>query len=426
MESNVIKRLEQHPYNSIRSIGSGGQGCVDLVEDKHRRQFARKTVHGIPQEALQSITKEVRIAQRLESRHIIRIRDPYCVLNFTRQNADCAFIMDQIATCNLAQFLNQPQSYSPYIFSSPDPETNVPHSFLLEGLGCMTTALVYAHSRGVRHKDIKPENILIWIDGSRQPRLLLTDFGLARDLASRGDANLASHSFNAGTYRYAPPEVLSNNVRDARSDIFSLGCVFAQILAFVLPQAPLQTLLPHFFGDGESNTKLRVALQSLRNLPFFGGLAILVSSMLHPEKTGRPYAAEVQQSLKSISSKDLFCVHCRADHAQQRGRNESEESESDGSESDESDESDGDGDESDAVDQRKQKSHNPAPSSPTNLQTSDDGVRMRHLFQNNQALANYVMAQPHFTALRQMHERNGTDLYGDRRLHDLVIRLQRR
>lgn len=69
----------------------------------------------------------------------------------------------------------------------------------------MAATLVYAHSKGVRHKDIKPENILIWIDESRQPRQLLTDFGLARDLAARGDANLASHTFYAGTLRYMPP-----------------------------------------------------------------------------------------------------------------------------------------------------------------------------------------------------------------------------
>ncbi|KAI6882832.1 hypothetical protein KC318_g16220 [Hortaea werneckii] len=422
MESNVIRRLEQHPYVSLQSIGSGGQGSVDLVEDEHGQRFARKTAHGIPQEALQSIANEVAIARWLESRHIIRIRDAYYVQDSTRQHADCAFIMDQIAICNLAQLLNQPQSYSPYFLSSPDLEARTPHSFLLKGLGCMTTALVYAHSRGVRHKDIKPENILIWIDESRRPRLLLTDFGLARDLASRGDANLASHSFNAGTYRYAPPEVLGNNVRDARSDVFSLGCVFAQILAFALPQTPLRSLLPHFFGDGESNATLRATLNSLRNLPFFGGLAILVRRMLNPEKAGRPYAAQVQQTLESIAFNNLFCVHCRAHHAQQRGTKESDGSESDGSDSDGSD---SDGNESDAVDQHKQKTNSPAPSSASDLQTSDDGKRMRHLFQNNQALANYIMPQPQFIGLRQMHERNGTDFYGDRRLHDLVIRLQR-
>ena len=420
MEPNIIRRLDQHPYVPLQSIGSGGQGTVDLVEDEHGQKFARKTARGIPQDALQSIANEVAIARWLESRHIIRIWDAYYVQDYTRQAADCALIMDQIATCNLAQLLAQPQSYSPAFLSSPDPETRTPHSFLLKGLGCMTTALVYAHNRGVRHKDIKPENILIWIDESRRPRLLLTDFGLARDLASRGDANLASHSFNAGTYRYAPPEVLVNNVRDARSDVFSLGCVFAQILAFSLPQTPLSSLLPRFFGDGESNARLRTGLKGLRSLPFFGGLAILVRSMLHPEKARRPDAAQVQQTLKSISSTGLFCVHCRAHHAQQR--DESEESESDGSESDEDD---SDGNESDAVDQRKPKTNSSAPSSATSLRTGDAGERMRHLFQNNQALANYVMTQSQFTALQQMHERNGTDVYGDRRLHDLVFRLQR-
>lgn len=400
MESHTIRRLEQHPYVPAKSIGSGGQGSVDIVEDEHRQRFARKTVRGlggIPKEALQVISNEVNIARRLESRHVIRILDAYYVQDYTRQYADCAFIMDQIATCNLAQLLSQPQRYSHLFASSPDPdpETQTPQSFLLKGLGCMTATLVYAHSKGVRHRDIKPENILIWVDKSRQPRLLLTDFGLARDLAARGDANLASHTFYAGTLRYMPPEFFSNASRDTRSDVSSLGCVFAQILAFLLPETPLRSLLPHSFGERDSNARLRAALDNLRNLSFFGGLATLVRSMLHTEKAGRPYAAQVQQTLVSTSSKDLFCVHCRALHVHESDGNESDESESSENESDEN-ESDG-----------------------------DDGERMRRFFRENPPWASYIMAQPQFIALRQMHERNGTDLYGDRRLHDLVIRLRR-
>ncbi|KAI7491633.1 hypothetical protein KC357_g1610 [Hortaea werneckii] len=412
----TIRRLEQHPYIPLQSIGSGGQGSVDLVEDEHRQRFARKTVRGligIPKEALQVISNEVNIARRLESRHIIRILDAYYVQDYTRQYADCAFIMDQIATCNLAQLLSQPSKYSHLFASSPDPETQTPRSFLLKGLGCMTATLVHAHTKGVRHKDIKPENILIWIDESRQPRLLLTDFGLARDLAFRGDADLASHTFNAGTWRYAPPEFFSNATRDTRSGVFSLGCVFAQILAHVLPQTALRSHLPQVFGYRDSNAKLRAALNSLKNSPFFRELAMLVRSMLPPEKTERPYAAQVQQTLKSMSSKDLFCVHCRALHAQQHGTNDKEEKhesetrvhESDVSESGESESSENESDESES--------------------DGDDGERMRRFFRNNPAWVSYVMAQPQFIALRQMHERNGTDLYGDRRLHDIVIRLWR-
>ncbi|KAI7512235.1 hypothetical protein KC347_g2650 [Hortaea werneckii] len=400
MGSNTIRRLEQHPYVSLQSIGSGGQGSVDLVEDKHHQRFARKTVRGLggvsKEEALQVISNEVNIARRLESRHIIRILDAYYIQDYTRPYADCAFIMDQIATCNLAQLLSQPDKCSQLFTSSPDPETQTPQSFLRKGLGCMTATLVHAHTNGVRHKDIKPENILIWVDESRQPRLLLTDFGLARDLAFRGDADLASHTFNAGTWRYAPPEFFSNATRDTRSDIFSLGFICHS-----------------FFGYRESNAKLRVALNSLRNSPFFGELAMLVRSMLHPEKTERPYAAQVQQTLRTISSKDLFCTHCRALHAQQHGTNDKEEKhenethvhESDGSESGESESSENESNESES--------------------DGDDGERMRRFFRNNPAWVSYVMAQPQFIALRQMHERNGTDLYGDRRLHDLVIRLRR-
>ena len=132
--------------------------------------------------------------------------------------------------------------------------------------------------------------------------------------------------------------------------------------------------------------------------------------MLHTEKAGRPYAAQAQQTLISLSSKDLFCVHCRALHVHESDSNESDESESSENESDEneSDENESDENESDE-----------------NESDGDDGERMRRFFRKNPPRASYIMAQPQFIALRQMHERNGTDLYGDRRLHDLVIRLRR-
>jgi eukaryotic-like serine/threonine-protein kinase len=92
-------------------------------------------------------------------------------------------------------------------------------------------ALEHVHGQGVVHRDVKPLNLLLTKDGSR---LLLTDFGLARDeeasrLTRRGDF--------LGTVRYMSPEqLLAQRVRvDRRSDIWSLGVSLYEAVALELP-----------------------------------------------------------------------------------------------------------------------------------------------------------------------------------------------
>jgi serine/threonine protein kinase len=92
----------------------------------------------------------------------------------------------------------------------------------------LAAALHHAHQRGVIHRDIKPTNILI--DGHREP--YLTDFGLAISETQRsGVAKLV------GSCAYMSPEQASRNADlvDGRSDIFSLGIVFYELLTGVLP-----------------------------------------------------------------------------------------------------------------------------------------------------------------------------------------------
>ncbi|KAL9115635.1 MAG: hypothetical protein Q9227_000003 [Pyrenula ochraceoflavens] len=98
--------------------------------------------------------------------------------------------------------------------------------------GCLTGALAYAHRSGVKHKDIKPANILVKIDKDGD-RVLLTDFGLAMDFSDRSSGRTTGPRI-VGTPRYLAPECNENDERDQAVDIFALGCVFAEILGFLL------------------------------------------------------------------------------------------------------------------------------------------------------------------------------------------------
>ncbi len=86
-------------------------------------------------------------------------------------------------------------------------------------------ALEAIHARGIVHRDLKPANILFRADG----RPAIVDFGLAKDLTSRAD--LTKHGQLLATPRYMSPEQCLGDPVDARSDLYSLGVLFYEMLA---------------------------------------------------------------------------------------------------------------------------------------------------------------------------------------------------
>ena len=105
----------------------------------------------------------------------------------------------------------------------------------------VAAALGYAHSHTMVHRDIKPANIMLDKDG----RIVLTDFGIARIVS--GPAMTTSGSM-IGTPAYMSPEQGLGQPGDHRSDIYSLGVVFYQLVTGVLPfqaETPIAVVLKH-------------------------------------------------------------------------------------------------------------------------------------------------------------------------------------
>ena len=89
-------------------------------------------------------------------------------------------------------------------------------------------ALQAAHAKGIVHRDVKSENMMLTVDG----RIKVMDFGLAK---LKGSLHLTRESSTLGTLAYMAPEQIEGGLSDARSDIFSFGVVFFELLTGKLP-----------------------------------------------------------------------------------------------------------------------------------------------------------------------------------------------
>ncbi|MCC6242400.1 MAG: protein kinase [Gemmatimonadaceae bacterium] len=200
-------------YEVDQEIGRGGMGIVYRARDKRlKRHVAIKL---LPPEL--SFRRDIRTRFLREAETAAQLSHPNIVPIYSVDEVGnlVFFVMACIDGDNLAKQLQN---------RGPLPVEEV-RRWLIE----VGEALAYAHSRGVIHRDIKPDNILIdAIDG----RALVTDFGIARAATDSGDTpRLTATGMAIGTPAYMSPEQASGDRDlDARSDLYSLGVLAYQML----------------------------------------------------------------------------------------------------------------------------------------------------------------------------------------------------
>jgi serine/threonine protein kinase len=92
---------------------------------------------------------------------------------------------------------------------------------------CLSNALAFIHFKGVRHKDIKPRNILV-----KGEEIVFADFGSSYAFMDDGNSTTEGPSFGH-TKMYCAPEVIHQGKRNRSADVFSLGCVFTELLVWL-------------------------------------------------------------------------------------------------------------------------------------------------------------------------------------------------
>jgi eukaryotic-like serine/threonine-protein kinase len=250
-------------FETVRLLGTGGMGAVWLVRDRFLdRLVALKVLQAdhADVDMRERFLREARTSARLEHPHIIdvyRADDTDGVVWFTMRFVNGESLGDRLRDRGA-----------------------LPMREALRVLLEVAWGLAYAHARGVVHRDIKPDNILL---DRESGRAVVTDFGIARDVAYASSLTLVGNVL--GSVHYMSPEQAAGEEVDGRSDLYSLGCVAYHMLAGSPP------------FDGSANavlvahvTKPPPSLAILPHIP--PGLAALIDGCLRKSPDERPATAD--------------------------------------------------------------------------------------------------------------------------------------
>ncbi len=193
-------------YRIVEALGEGGMAMVyKAYQASMDRYVAIKIMHRFfahDEEFRARFEQEAKVIAKLEHPHIVPIFDfgetddyTYIVMRFIEGNTLADVMGDQ----------------------------PLPSSQIRQIMAQIGSALDYAHSRGVIHRDVKPSNVLV--DG--QGNCFLSDFGFAKLLESQTKLSITGSAI--GTPTYMSPEQILGQVLDGRSDIYALGIVLYEM-----------------------------------------------------------------------------------------------------------------------------------------------------------------------------------------------------
>ncbi len=212
-------RIPIDRYRVLRQIGEGASGTVYLCRDRFlTKDVAIKCLNNVEPGALVSFQQEARANSKLNHPNIVKAIDfgvsesgaPYMVLEYFNGSS-------------LEDFLKQSKK--------------VDGPMAMEILRQICDALSYTHKQHVWHRDLKPSNVLVGGNDNYEVQVRLIDFGVAAvrqaSLTITSQHNIAAadqHKTLAGTPAYMSPDQAMGKPYDARSEIYSVGCLAFEML----------------------------------------------------------------------------------------------------------------------------------------------------------------------------------------------------
>jgi len=215
---DLIGRVRQalgDRYTVITSVGRGGNATLFGAYDQQGRKVAIKVLHPelTVSVAADRFLREIRYASQLDHPHIAPL------LAFGETDYLLWFVMPFVAGETLRQVMRR--------------ERLLPIDRAVRIAADVLEALTHAHERGLAHRDIKPDNIVLSAEGGETGgNAILVDFGIARAIASSGEDRVTRSGFVVGTEEYMSPEQAGGSPDiDGRTDIYSLGVVLYEAIA---------------------------------------------------------------------------------------------------------------------------------------------------------------------------------------------------
>ncbi|KAF4976583.1 hypothetical protein FZEAL_6761 [Fusarium zealandicum] len=292
-------------FHFLENLGNGRFARVDKVYSRNTlKTYALKQIRRgqsvlEDKDRLAAFEKELNALKTISHRHVVKLVGSYT------DSHDLGLVMRPVADTDLHQYLE-----------SRDIDPGVRKKSLRCFFGCLVTALAYVHKKNIRHKDIKPNNILV-----KSGQVLLADFGTSRICL---DGHLTTNgNSKAGTPRYWAPEVMDEADRNTASDIWSLGCVFLEMATALFGYTHNDML--DFYSQHGNEVSLKICLNptatrlwilKLRGSGAGPDSSILdwTESMLQEKAADRPTAAQIRSRILDAETDfDYICNHCASE-----------------------------------------------------------------------------------------------------------------
>jgi len=202
-----LEHLQNGRYAILKKRGEGGKGIVYKARDTVlNRIVAIKMLKSevLSEETYSRFVREAQAVAKLNHPNIVSIHD------IAKEDEKRFFVAEFVDGMDLHELM---RTY---------PEAKCDVQTILRISIDVCSALQFAHSQGVLHRDVKPENILITEEGTAK----LNDFGLAKML---GQPSITQEGVIVGTVAYVAPEIALGKGADARSDLYSFGAVLYEM-----------------------------------------------------------------------------------------------------------------------------------------------------------------------------------------------------
>lgn len=294
----VIENTKRLPYKIMELLGHGSTAVVEQVCDRNTGQvYAKKTCIFSDMRSRHDkeefFNNEISIIRLLKGhRHIIRLHATYVA------RSEIGLMLQPAADgSTLERYLHKYwESFEEPIL--PSSAKLVMTQALERAFGCLANGLAYIHAKGIRHRDIKPQNILI-----HQHSVVITDFGSSRDTAQL-ESDTTEGPVDFQTRMYSAPEVLNCTKRSLEADVYSLGCVFIEIFSALcqLSKWELDSEYAHIMD------KIHLSIDCAQVAPRYGFLKDIIRSMTRSARSQRCATDTIYRELSQQSG--FRCGQC--------------------------------------------------------------------------------------------------------------------